>query len=59
MTSTPGKTRMAERLCSAVISLTRPSPAAQIVPPSHAAAARSSVFERASATNLVMKAEQA
>jgi len=37
-TSTTGKTRTAERLCKAVISLSRPTPAAAAVAPSHNAA---------------------
>ncbi len=39
-TSTTGKTRIAERLCSAVISDSSPAPPAATVAPSHSAATR-------------------
>ncbi len=58
-TSTTGKTRTGERLCKAVISLTRPTPAAPAVAPSHNAAATHAPLDMPSAMNLVLKPVQA
>jgi hypothetical protein len=50
---------MAERFWSAVISLVRPISAARAVPPSQARPGMICISEKESATNLVMKPEQA
>jgi len=54
-TSTTGKTRIGERLCKAVISLSKPTPPAVAVAPSHTAAATHAPVDMPSARNFVLK----